>query len=192
MPALNPTNHFATITWLGKTADREATLTSVACDELELTFAGIQGEARSGLTRPSCVRVKSQYPEDTEIRNTRQISVLSAEELADIAATLDLDALDPQWLGASMVVEGLPDFTHLPPSSRLQVENGATLVVDMENRPCNLVSREVETERPGHGIRFKPAAKGKRGVTCWVEHPGTVRVGDRLRLHIPDQRQWQP
>lgn len=192
MPALIPTDHRATITWLGKTADRDATLTSVACDAVELNYEGIIGEARSGITRSSCPRVTNQYPLDTEIRNVRQISVLSAEELAEIASALDLDQIDPAWLGASMVVEGLPDFTHLPPSARLQADNGAALVVDMENRPCNYVSRELERVRPGHGLGFKPAAKGRRGVTVWVEHPGTLKLGDQLRLYIPGQRAWQP
>lgn len=192
MPALIPTDYHATITWLGKTPDRVDTLTSQSCASVTLGFEGIMGEARSGLTRPSCPRVTSQHPLGTEIRNARQISILSAEELAEIAHDLKLEALDPQWLGASVVVEGLPDFSHLPPSSRLQAEGGATLVVDMQNRPCNLVSREVEKARPGHGIGFKPAAIGKRGVTCAVERPGVLRVGDRLRLHIPDQRIWQP
>ncbi|WP_371169860.1 hypothetical protein [Aliiroseovarius sp. 2305UL8-7] len=43
MPALIPTDHYATITWLGKTLDRDATLTSVACEELELSYDGIEG-----------------------------------------------------------------------------------------------------------------------------------------------------
>ena len=192
MPALIPTDHYATITWLGKTPDREATLTSVECDTVELTFEGITGEARSGVTRASCERVISQHPVGTEIMNVRQLSVLAAEEIAEIAEDLDLEEIDPQWLGASIVVSGLPDFTHLPPSARLQAESGATLVVDMENQPCNLVSREVERERPGHGIGFKPAAKGKRGITAWVERPGKLKIGDQLRLHIPAQRAWQP
>lgn len=192
MPALMPTDHYATITWLGRTPDRQDSLTSVACDHIQLSFEGVTGEARSGLTRASCARVTGQYPKGTRIRNTRQLSVLSAEELAAIAADLDLEALDPAWLGATIVVEGIADFTHLPPSSRLMSEGGVGLVVDMENRPCNLVSREVEQVRPGHGRGFKQAAAGRRGVTVWVERPGTLTLGDRLRLHIPDQREWRP
>ncbi|WP_371169859.1 MOSC domain-containing protein [Aliiroseovarius sp. 2305UL8-7] len=122
----------------------------------------------------------------------RQVSILSEEELAEVAAELELDHINPEWLGASMIVRGLPDFTHLPPSARLQADDGATLVVDMENQPCTLVSREVEKARPGHGIGFKPAAVGKRGVTAWVERPGALKLGGTLRLHIPGQRAWQP
>ncbi|MFM7445122.1 MAG: sulfurase, partial [Tabrizicola sp.] len=39
---------------------------------------------------------------------------------------------------------------------------------------------------------FKTAAHGKRGITAWVERPGTLRLGDMLRLHIPAQRGWRP
>jgi len=50
----------------------------------------------------------------------------------------------------------------------------------------------IETARPGHGKAFKSASKGLRGVTAWVERPGTLRPGDTLRLHLPDQRAWRP
>lgn len=190
MPALKPTDFTARITWLGRVADRESSLMAEPLEEMELSFAGLAGEAHGGLTRPSCPRVVAQHPRGTEIRNTRQLSLLSAEELAGIAAEMGVERLDPAWLGASVVVEGIPDFTHLPPSSRLQGPDGVTLVIDMENRPCNLPARVIEQHLPGTGRGFKAAAKGRRGVTAWVERPGVLRPGDVLRLHIPDQPAW--
>lgn len=190
MPALKPTEFTATITWLGRVADREAALNAAPAEVLELDFAGPVGEAHRGWTRSSCSRVLAQYPRDTEIANVRQLSILSAEEMAEIAAVMEIEALNPEWLGASMVVAGLPDFTRLPPSSRLQGPDGATLVIDMENRPCNLPARVIEGVMPGIGKRFKAAAKNRRGVTAWVERPGILRLGETLRLHIPDQRPW--
>jgi hypothetical protein len=44
---------------------------------------------------------------------------------------------------------------------------------------------------PGKGAAFKPAAKGLRGVTAWVEREGLFRIGDAITLHIPDQRAWR-
>lgn len=192
MPALAPTDITGEITWIGFVPDRDASLRSVPQDEVTLTFAGIAGEAHGGLTRPSCSRVVSQHPRGTEIRNTRQLSVVSAEELAEIAADCGLSELDPALVGASLVISGIPDFTHLPPSSRLQTPSGATLVVDMENRPCHLPAKPINADHPGAGDRFKTAAKGKRGVTAWVEREGLIRVGDTVRLHVPDQRGWRP
>lgn len=192
MPALAPTEITGEIVWIGHVPDREASLRSQDTQEAKLTYAGIPGEVHGGLTRPSCSRVISQHPRNTDIRNVRQLSIVSFEELAEIAADCGLDALDPALVGASMVVRGIPDFTHVPPSSRLQLPDGATLVVDMENRPCHLPAKPINADHPGAGDKFKLAAKGKRGVTAWVEREGVCRIGDAVRLHVPDQRAWAP
>lgn len=189
-PALKATDFFATVSWLGFVPDRAAQLESTPVDRLEMTFAGPAGEDHGGLTRPSCSRVLGLYPRDTEIRNTRQLSVLSDEELAGIAAEMGLDRLDPALTGATLVLRGLPDFTRIPPASRLLAENGTCITVDMENRPCTLPARPIETRHPGFGKAFKPAARGRRGVTAWVEAEGVLALGDRLRLFIPDQPAW--
>lgn len=192
MPALIPTDHYATITWLGVVPDRAAGLKAVPRETLVLGFDGPEGEDHGGLTRPSCSRVLSQYPRDTVIRNTRQLCVMSAEELGAIAAAMGIEALDPSYMAATVVIEGIADFTHVPPSSRLQSASGATIVVDMENRPCMLPAREIEADMPGMGKAIKGAAKDLRGVTAWVEREGVFTLGERLRLHVPDQRPWAP
>ena len=179
------------ITWLGLVANRAAALPSAPRDALPLTLAGPEGESHAGLMRPSCSRVLALHPRGTENANTRQLSILSAEDLAAIAAAMGLDSLDPALVGASMVVAGIPDFTHLPPSCRLQAPDGATLVVDLENLPCTLPARPIEGAHPGFGARFKQAARGRRGITAWVERPGTLRIGDSLRLFLPAQRPWR-
>jgi MOSC domain-containing protein YiiM len=117
---------------------------------------------------------------------------MSSEELAEIAAEMGVDTFDPEWAGAGMIIEGIPDFTHIPPSSRLQAGSGATLTVDMENQPCHLPAPIIETDAPGIGRGFKAAAKDRRGVTAWVEREGTLVVGDSITLNIPDQRPWAP
>jgi hypothetical protein len=190
MSALKPTAFTGTITWLGLVPDRDAALEARPRDTLRLTFAGPEGEAHGGLNRPSCSRVTGQYPRGTPIRNTRQLSVLSAEDIAAIAADMGLATLDPALVGATMVIAGIPDFTHLPPSSRLQADGGATIVVDMENRPCQLPAKPIEAAHPGHGKRFKAAAAGRRGITAWVEREGVLTLGARITLHIPDQPAW--
>lgn len=192
MPALLPTSYRGKIVWLGRVADSVADLRSEAQEVMEITFGGMADDCHNGRTRPSCSRVLAQHPRGTEIANTRQFSIVSVEELALIAAEMGLEAIDPQWVGASIVVEGIADFTHVPPSSRLQNEAGATLVVDMENRPCVLPARVIEAEKPGYGKAFKAAANARRGVCAWVEREGELRVGDVLALHIPDQRIWAP
>ncbi len=190
MAALKPTGFVGRILWLGVVPDRARQLQAEPVARLRAGFDGPEGEAHGGLTRPACSRVKAQYPRDTEIRNTRQFSIMGAEDMAEIAQRMGLDQLDPALVGATMVIEGLPDFTHLPPSSRLQGEGGATLVVDMENRPCVLPGKPIEAVHPGYGKAFKAAAKGRRGITAWVEREGVFALGEAITLHIPDQPVW--
>lgn len=191
MPALKPTAFSGEVTWIGSVMHMDQpTLMSDAQEALDLTFEGVAGARHAGLTRASCVRVSSQYPKGTAIRNERQLSILSAEELDEIAASLGLEALDPARLGASLVVKGIPDFSHVPPSSRLLAASGASLVIDMENRPCQIPARSIEAVHPGHGKGFKAAATGKRGVTAAVASEGRIVLGDHLSLHVPDQPVW--
>lgn len=190
MPALKPTTFSGTVRWIGRVTDRDASLASAALEKVTITFEGIAGEAHGGLTRSSCSRVKSQHPRGTEIRNTRQLSVVSAEELAEVAEKMGVETLSPNQIGASLMIEGLPDFTHLPPSSRLQGPSGVTFIVDMENRPCHLPAAVINETDPGKGGKFRAAAEGLRGVTVSVEREGELALGDVLTLHIPDQRAW--
>jgi len=190
MPVLKPTDYVGRIVWMGLVRDRDAALEAEAVARLVASFAGPEGDAHAGLVRPSCSRVMAQYPKGTVIRNTRQFSVLSAEDLAEIAARMGVAALDPALVGATMVVEGIPDFSHVPPGSRLQGASGATLVVDIENRPCTLPARPIEGRHPGYGAKFKAAAQGRRGITAWVEREGVFALGDSIRLHVPDQPVW--
>lgn len=190
MPALIKTKFTGEIVWLGVNDDREVSLRGRAIEQMDLSFAGNTGESHSGLTRNSCSRVLAQYPRDTEIRNTRQLSIVSQEELEKIASVMGIDEFDPAWVGASMVIKGIPDFTLVPPNSRLQSPSGATLTIDMENRPCVLPAKVINQDMPSMGPKFKPAAQNLRGVTAWVEREGILRVGDEIILHVPDQPVW--
>ncbi|WP_158968855.1 MOSC domain-containing protein [Chachezhania sediminis] len=189
MATLRNTGMTAEVVWLGKVPTGKG-IAAEPVEAMDLTFDGLAGERHEGTFRPSCVRVKQLYKEGTQIRNVRQLTILSAEEMEAIAADMGMERLDPSFLGATVVVRGIPDFTHIPPSARLQTGSGLTLTVDMENEPCVLPGREVEKAHAGYGPKFKPAAMGRRGVTAWVEHPGTLALGDRFALHVPAQRAW--
>lgn len=192
MPALIKTEFHGVIRWLGVVKTRSEALRSEPVTEALLAFEGMAGEDHGGLSRASCSRVVTQYEIGTQIRNVRQLCIVSAEEMATVAEEIGVDAFNPAWCGANIVIEGIPDFSHIPPSSRLQSSSGATLTVDMQNRPCNLPAPVINEDAPGHGNGFKAAAKGRRGITAWVEREGVLRVGDTIVLHIPDQREWPP
>lgn len=166
-------------------------LSSSRISSVDVSYAGLQGESHSGLVRSSCVRVRHQYTPGTEIRNTRQISIVSIEDLTAIADTMGIAELKPEWLGANLLVSGIPNFSQLPPSTRMIFEGGASLVVDLENSPCKYPGEIIDRHYPGSGSFFPKAAVGLRGITAWVEREGQINTGDSIRLYIPPQRIYE-
>jgi hypothetical protein len=169
-------------------ADRAAGLQKSQVAMLDLRFEGIAGDCHGGLTRKSDSRTLKLYARNIDIKNTRQVSLVSVEDLRDIAEAMGLPVVHPQWLGANMLLESIPDLTLLPPSTRLQFPSGATLTVDMENAPCRQVAEVIAAHHPDPKKGFVAAAQRKRGLTAWVEREGVVRNGDAVTLFVPPQR----
>lgn len=169
-------------------ADRAAGLEKSEAAALTLTFAGIDGDCHAGLTRKSDSRTLMLYRRDTDIRNVRQLSLLSHEELVAIAAAMKIPEIKPEWVGANLVTSGIPDLTLLPPSTRLQFPSGATLVVDLENAPCRFVADVIAKHHGDAADRWIKAATHRRGVTAWVEREGSIREDDAITLFLPPQR----
>jgi hypothetical protein len=168
--------------------DRKVGLEKSAIGRLDLSFDGIVGDFHGGLTRKSDVRTLKQYPRNTDIRNVRQVTIVSEEELSDIAAAMGIPEAKAEWLDANMVTSGIPDLTLLTPSTRMQFPSGATLVVDMENRPCRQVADVISKHYPDQTVGFVKGAWNKRGLTAWVEREGVVNAGDDIIVWIPQQR----
>ncbi len=163
---------------------------SHAVDQLELDFHGIVGDFHAGATRKSGAR-EPWYARGTEMRNERQISLLAADELAEISSRLDIPEIKPEWIGGNMVLEGLENFTRLPPRTLLFFEGGATLKIDGDNGPCRVAGRSIADQISGRDdieLAFAKEAKGLRGLVCWVEKPGVIKVGEKFVVHIPVQR----
>lgn len=169
-------------------ADREKSLEKAEAALLELLFSGIKGDFHSGLTRKSDVRTIKQYPRDTDIRNVRQLTIVSEEELAEIAGLMGIPEMKAEWLGANIVTSGIPDLTMLTPSTRMQFPSGATIVIDMENFPCRQVADVAAQHYPEPKAGLVQSAMHKRGLTAWVEREGTINPGDEIVLWVPQQR----
>jgi MOSC domain-containing protein YiiM len=155
--------------------------------EAKVSFEGFVGDRHAGLTRPADVRTP-WFPKGTLVRNTRQLSIVSTEELALIAAALGLPQVLSAWLGANLELAGVPRLTQLPPGTRLFFPEDATLVVEGENEPCRKAGRALEAHHPektGLASRFVKAAHHQRGLVGWVERPGLIRPGDKVRLVLP-------
>ncbi|MBC7971711.1 MAG: MOSC domain-containing protein [Verrucomicrobia bacterium] len=165
-------------------ADMHGTFVTRRADQVVLDMAGIPGDRHYGLTRLSGAR-EPMYPRGTKIRNRRQISVVSTEECDQIAQQLGIDVLLPEWLGANLLLRGLPHLTQLPTGSRLLLPNGVGLVCEGENAPCRHPGEIIQTlhpAQPGLIKRFVPIAQKRRGIVCSIECPGTIGQGDSVRI----------
>lgn len=176
------------VTVLLKGTDRDAGLEKARVETIDCRFDGIADDFHSGLTRKSDSRTLQQYPRNIDIRNVRQLTLLSEEELAEVAKSMGLPEVLPEWVGANLVTSGIPDLTLLPPSTRMQFPCGCTIVVDMENAPCRQVSDVIAKTYPEKAMSFVKAATHKRGITAWVEREGAIRLGDEITLWFPPQR----
>ncbi|MER9866072.1 molybdenum cofactor sulfurase [Mesorhizobium sp. M0136] len=162
-----------------------------AVDTLQLGFDGIDGDFHVGTTRRSGGR-EPWYPRGTEMRNERQLSSVAADELAIVAERMGIAEIKPEWIGANLVIEGLPHLSMLPSGTLLFFKGGATVKVDAQNGPCRIAGRSV-AEHAGMAdveagaLLFPKAAKRLRGLVAWVEKPGTITAGEEISVRVPEQ-----
>ena len=159
---------------------------------LDVTLDGVPGDWHEGISRPADSRVP-WYPRGTPIRNTRQVTILSPDELDEMASQLGVAQVKPEWIGANMVLEGIPCLTQLPPGTRLHFPSGAALAVEAENAPCRHAGAAVGAFYPeveGMDVAFVKAAKGLRGLVAWVERAGEILVGCEVSVRVPAQQLW--
>lgn len=160
-------------------------------DELLLDFDGISGDFHAGPTRRSGGR-EPWYPRGTEMRNERQLSIVAADELAVVAQRMGLAEIRPEWIGANLVIEGVPNLSMLPAGTLLFFKGGVTIKIDAQNGPCRIAGRSI-AENAGMAdveagaLLFPKVAKRLRGVVAWVEKPGTVRVREEISVRVPEQ-----
>jgi hypothetical protein len=158
-------------------------------ETLTLGFDGITGDRHGGLTRRSGGR-EPWYPRGTEIRNERQLSLLSPDDLIAIAAGMAVPEVRPEWIGGNLLIEGIPDFTLLPARTCLFFEGGVTLRIDGLNVPCRFSGRSIAQhypEREGLDLAFVKAARHARGLVGWIEKPGVIRMGEAVEARVPEQ-----
>lgn len=156
-----------------------------AVDELVLDWGGPVGDRHHGETMLSDTRQRPVFERGTRIRNHRQVSIVDTGELARIAAAMGIPAIEPGLIADNICTDGIDDLTTLPRMTRLVFDGGVVLMTGGENLPCTIAGALVEAV---HGTRpeaFPKAAMGLRGITGWVEHPGTIRPGEGLKVVRP-------
>jgi len=158
---------------------------------LTVDLQGIPGDRHYGFTRKAGARER-WYEAGTEMRSGRQLSIVSAEELTEIARRMELPRIDPGWIGANLVVSGIPEFTRLPWGTRLFCGDGAVLVNEGDNAPCRFAGAEIARNFPDRerlDILFPKAAILLRGIVASVERAGAIAPGP-LKVKIPEQKLW--
>lgn len=171
-------------------SETKGSLESTAYPSLEFSHEGVVGDKHFGLTMKSNGRQLGMYPRGTVIRNNRQWSAVSEEELQQTAQRMGMEHLPPQWLGANLVIQGIPEFTQLPPLSLLVVRSESkdkVILVTYElNLPC-IGPHRLIVEKLGFEpeLDFVKAAMGRRGLVGWVEKAGLISVGDTVRVFLP-------
>lgn len=166
-----------------------ASRATFAASQLALDFNGIPGNRHYGQTKPAGGREK-HYVKGTEMMNNRHWSAISEEEISAVAAGMNVPDLDPGWLGANIVVEGMEGFSQLPLVTHLFFERAgevvAVLGVYEHNGPCTWPDPYI-----AEGLGYKPevsfatAAHARRGLVGWVDMPGIIRPGDTVTAKIP-------
>lgn len=162
---------------------------------LTLGWDGIEGDFHAGLTRKSGGR-EPWYPRGTQMRNERQITLVAPDELALVAQRMGIAQVKPEWLGANIVLTGVPHLSMLPRGTLIFFEGGVTLKLDDQNGPCRIAGKVVArgagmADIEAGSLLFPKAAKRLRGILAWVEIPGVIKPGERVNLKLPEQWIWQ-
>lgn len=160
-------------------------------EALTMSWEGIEGDFHGGITRRSGSR-EPWYPRGTEMRNERQVSIVAPDELAKIAEGIGITEVRPEWLGANLLIEGVPHLSMLPSGTLMFFRGGVTLKVDKQNGPCAIAGRSIaeHAKMPDHeagALLFPKVAKRLRGLVAWVEKPGRIVPGEEVSVRVPEQ-----
>lgn len=159
---------------------------------------GLEGDKHAGWFRGADVRAK-HYTKGTRIWNSRQISIVSEEELKEISETMKVSEIKPEWLGANICLSGIPRLSFLPPRTKIFIPNypggeDVGLCVTSLNKPCTHPGGVIQNNYPdinGLECLFPKAAHNKRGVVAVVERFGCIKEGSPVVVWVPDQHIYE-
>lgn len=167
-----------------------------AIDAIEFGFEGPVGDIHSGFTRKlsghdgGYFRTSALAKGDIAF-NWRSWTGLSQEELMEVEQALGC-SIPQGCLLENIVVSGIPNFSKLPPTSRLVFPKRGTqavLAVWEENGPCHVVGKRLADHygEPELQKRLIAGAQNRRGVMGLVLTVGRVEVGDTILVYPPMQ-----
>ncbi|MGL4812264.1 MAG: MOSC domain-containing protein [Beijerinckiaceae bacterium] len=156
---------------------------------LDCTFEGIREDAHASFVRKAGGR-EPWFARGTEIRNERAVSLVSVGDCVAIARAMSVAAIEPEWLGANLVLEGFSRFSFVSAGTRLFFASGAVLAITAQNAPCIKTGKAVARQLglpADEAPAFVKAAQGLRGLVAVVERPGLIRPGDGVEARVPAQ-----
>lgn len=162
-----------------------------AVETLPLTFEGIIGDVHAGHTRRSGGR-EPWYPRGTEMRNERQLSIVAPDEMAIVAERMGLAEIKPEWIGANLLLDGVPMLSMLPAGTMLFFKGGVTIKIDGQNAPCRVAGRSIAehagmADHDAGSLLFPKVSRRLRGLVGWVEKPGVIAAGEEVSVRVPEQ-----
>lgn len=162
---------------------------TAAAPGLSVELDGIVGSRHRGWSRGACSRVP-YLPRGTPIRNTRALSIVSVEDLAEAARRLGIPKLEATWIGANILAEGIERLSFLPRGTRLFCQGGAILIVEDMNAPCRGAGGAIAGHNPGWPeleLEFPKQCQRLRGLIVSVEHIGEIKAGSAMTARLPEQ-----
>lgn len=151
--------------------------------QLTLTFAGVLDDGHSGMTRPAGVR-EPAFKRGHEIANMRQLSLVSLEELAEVAALMGVARIDPGWIAANIAIEGAGPITQFPSGTIIRFQpSQASIYVTGLNTPCTFAAKLIAKAGrypAADTASFVRHATGRRGLVGIVYAAGVISVGDSV------------
>lgn len=164
---------------------------------IEISHAlGVLGDRHGGRHRiggHDDALVELGYSKGTPTANVRQFSLVSREELNEIACVMGVPGgvMPPGLLAENLIFSGIPNLTDCLQAGMLlsfvrhpgELCPRALLAVWGPNQPCGYPQRNITSHFGGREefkpkVSFRKAAQGRRGVVGFVYVPGTICPGD--------------
>lgn len=152
-----------------------------------------RGFIKKADTRDKPIPKRDGQGERVEVRNWRQWSAVSREELACLARDLELPEIKEEWLGANFTISGIPRFSIIPRGSTIWFPEDTVLTVEEINRPCDGPAKVIAAQYPDQDLTHLPGKfinKGwsSRGLVGTVYRAGVARNGDEIKIEVYEPR----
>ncbi len=179
--------------------DKSLGLAKIRKEFVVFKLDGIEGDKHAGFIKNADVRDKP-IPKHVgearvQVRNWRQWSAVSVEENQKIANEIQVEKIEPEWLGANLNFSGIQRLSLIPKGSTIWFPEDTVLTVEGQNQPCVWPGQEIakhytEVDQVHFPSKFVKAAMSRRGLVGTVYRAGVARVGDEIKVQIYEPKHY--